>query len=269
MRLSRVLRYKDVAYKAGLAVHRDGWAPIEDVCRVVRTTPDWVMRVAHLSKSRSTPRFETRQFSGKMFVRATVKSEWDSFEWAPRLLPLALTHHHVGAAVDSTSGLVWSRTSGLVWSSLADDSFDDYVPAAEDPHGSDVHDDNNNNVAPLVVDLSSGSDPGPAVDVAWSPPPAPPLPEQQSQQEAHNAAVAAAVQEVIVCPITHDIMKDPVVAADGHTYDRPAIQLWLQKRQKSPMTNEPLDDLNLVSNIRLRQLIELFIQAVPGGGGCS
>ena len=29
-----------------------------------------------------------------------------------------------------------------------------------------------------------------------------------------------------ICPISNDIMRDPVVSADGVTYDRPSIELW-------------------------------------------
>lgn len=28
------------------------------------------------------------------------------------------------------------------------------------------------------------------------------------------------------CPITHELMKDPVMATDGHTYEREAIMKW-------------------------------------------
>ncbi|GAB4814455.1 hypothetical protein N2152v2_001501 [Parachlorella kessleri] len=45
-----------------------------------------------------------------------------------------------------------------------------------------------------------------------------------------------------VCPITHEIMQDPVVAADGYSYDRHAIEAWLATRSTSPMTNEELED---------------------------
>lgn len=35
-----------------------------------------------------------------------------------------------------------------------------------------------------------------------------------------------AVPAMFVCPITQDLMDDPVVAADGYTYERDAIQEW-------------------------------------------
>ena len=41
------------------------------------------------------------------------------------------------------------------------------------------------------------------------------------------------------CPITMEIMKDPVIAADGHTYDRNAIQRSIDSgNMNSPMTNQ-------------------------------
>merc|ERR1712130_654037 len=43
-----------------------------------------------------------------------------------------------------------------------------------------------------------------------------------------------------LCPITHQIMTDPVLICDGHSYERDAIQDWLIKHDKSPMTNSVL-----------------------------
>ena len=33
-----------------------------------------------------------------------------------------------------------------------------------------------------------------------------------------------------ICPITHEVMEDPVVCADGHSYERAAITQWLLAR---------------------------------------
>ena len=45
-------------------------------------------------------------------------------------------------------------------------------------------------------------------------------------------------------------MVDPVVAADGHTYERDAIEQWYRTRRArppvlSPATHEPVRDLSL------------------------
>ncbi len=33
------------------------------------------------------------------------------------------------------------------------------------------------------------------------------------------------------CPISHQIMRDPVFTSDGETYEREEIERWLQKNQ--------------------------------------
>lgn len=58
-----------------------------------------------------------------------------------------------------------------------------------------------------------------------------------------------------ICPITQDVMEDPVVCADGHSYERAAITHWLLARDTSPCTNAPLPHKNVVPNHALRNLI--------------
>lgn len=43
-------------------------------------------------------------------------------------------------------------------------------------------------------------------------------------------------------------MSDPVVAADGHTYERTAIAAWLQHHNTSPVTKQPLPHARIFSN---------------------
>ena len=47
------------------------------------------------------------------------------------------------------------------------------------------------------------------------------------------------------CSITQNVMNDPEVAADGHTYERTAIERWLFEKNKksSPLTNQKLPNL--------------------------
>ena len=54
-----------------------------------------------------------------------------------------------------------------------------------------------------------------------------------------------------VCPISQEPMKDPVVAADGHTYERSAIARWLATSDKSPLTGGVLAHKELVPNYML------------------
>ncbi|EKX51733.1 vacuolar sorting protein 23A [Guillardia theta CCMP2712] len=57
------------------------------------------------------------------------------------------------------------------------------------------------------------------------------------------------------CPISMEIMSDPVFAADGHTYERVEIERWLQTRDTSPLTNEKLPHKMLTPNHNLRSQI--------------
>ncbi|EZA49221.1 WD repeat, SAM and U-box domain-containing protein [Ooceraea biroi] len=59
-----------------------------------------------------------------------------------------------------------------------------------------------------------------------------------------------------LCPITHEIMKEPVQCSDGFTYERAAINEWfLCGKYTSPMTNESLHDTSFSPNLTLRNAI--------------
>jgi Mg-chelatase subunit ChlD len=58
-----------------------------------------------------------------------------------------------------------------------------------------------------------------------------------------------------LCPITHEPMTDPVVAQDGHTYERVAIAQWFADHQTSPKTGASLLDKTLTPNHALRAQI--------------
>jgi Inhibitor of Apoptosis domain/U-box domain len=56
----------------------------------------------------------------------------------------------------------------------------------------------------------------------------------------------------VLCPITQDFIRDPVVAEDGHTYEKSAIIQWLSTNNSSPMTNKQLHTKVLFPNHNLR-----------------
>lgn len=68
----------------------------------------------------------------------------------------------------------------------------------------------------------------------------------------------------LCCPITHDLMFDPVVASDGHTYERVALRLWLFKGKKSsPATGLPLKRRFVVTNHFVRGQTARLLDANP------
>ncbi|CAI5727541.1 hypothetical protein KXD40_005624 [Peronospora effusa] len=64
------------------------------------------------------------------------------------------------------------------------------------------------------------------------------------------------VPEQLIGPITGCPMLDPVVAADGHSYEREAILQWFATSDISPMTGMHMPTKQIFSNFTLRQLSE-------------
>ncbi|KDP42027.1 hypothetical protein JCGZ_03090 [Jatropha curcas] len=59
-----------------------------------------------------------------------------------------------------------------------------------------------------------------------------------------------------LCPITLEMMVDPVIVATGQTYERASIQKWLNSNHRTcPKTGQTLDHLTLAPNFALRNLI--------------
>ncbi len=60
---------------------------------------------------------------------------------------------------------------------------------------------------------------------------------------------------VFVCPITYDIMCDPVQCACGHNYERTAIERWYKDQQTCPVSGCIVPHKYLTPNIYLRNEI--------------
>ncbi|KAL6596295.1 hypothetical protein ACP70R_047659 [Stipagrostis hirtigluma subsp. patula] len=59
------------------------------------------------------------------------------------------------------------------------------------------------------------------------------------------------------CPISLDLMRDPVTAPTGITYDRESIEAWLDTgRATCPVTHAPLRQEDLVPNHAIRRVIQ-------------
>lgn len=67
-----------------------------------------------------------------------------------------------------------------------------------------------------------------------------------------------------LCPITYERMIDPVIASDGHSYERLAIEEWFKFSSTSPRTNLILEDKRLVPNRDLKGAIEEYYGTYSG-----
>ena len=65
------------------------------------------------------------------------------------------------------------------------------------------------------------------------------------------------------CPISGILMKDPVVAQDGYSYERSTITEWLSKNSTSPMNRSSITNKSLYPNIGVKLLIEQYIKENP------
>eukprot|EP00210_Caulerpa_lentillifera_P006926 g6622.t1 len=73
-------------------------------------------------------------------------------------------------------------------------------------------------------------------------------------------ALLSEVEDCICCPITCTMMEDPVIAADGHTYEREAIEQWLGKKKESPVTRQALRSSLLMPHLAVKKLMKRYNQ---------
>lgn len=79
--------------------------------------------------------------------------------------------------------------------------------------------------------------------------------EKMRSQQALKVLLRDHLSEVGVCPIRHEWMENPVIAADGFTYEKEAIEAWLARHGTSPMTREFISAHTLYPNRALAELL--------------
>ncbi|PIA32429.1 hypothetical protein AQUCO_04500199v1 [Aquilegia coerulea] len=63
------------------------------------------------------------------------------------------------------------------------------------------------------------------------------------------------------CPVSLDLMQDPVIVASGHTYDRSSIAQWINSGHHScPKSGQKLIHMALIPNYALKSLIHQWCQ---------
>jgi ankyrin repeat protein len=68
------------------------------------------------------------------------------------------------------------------------------------------------------------------------------------------------IPEEFLCPITRELMVDPVATSDGQIYERSAIEKWLKEHVTSPLTNLRLEHRQLISIPLIKRQIQAFIE---------
>jgi hypothetical protein len=62
-----------------------------------------------------------------------------------------------------------------------------------------------------------------------------------------------------ICPISLEIMSDPVILEDGFSYQRDNIMKWLLNNNTSPMTRQCINTSNILDNVPLKTAIDEFL----------
>eukprot|EP01010_Urceolus_cornutus_P000968 NODE_1482_length_891_cov_241.604513_g1146_i0.p1 GENE.NODE_1482_length_891_cov_241.604513_g1146_i0~~NODE_1482_length_891_cov_241.604513_g1146_i0.p1 ORF type:complete len:211 (+),score=38.42 NODE_1482_length_891_cov_241.604513_g1146_i0:70-702(+) len=81
-----------------------------------------------------------------------------------------------------------------------------------------------------------------------------------TQEELLDPALFA-VPTGFCCPLTHSLMRDPVLTPSGHTYERSALLRFLEDCPRDPFSNQPLTPEQLIPNRALRAVIDEWEQA--------
>jgi hypothetical protein len=64
------------------------------------------------------------------------------------------------------------------------------------------------------------------------------------------------ISEDYYCPISGELMKNPYLAKDSHSYEYDSIVRWLETKSVSPMTREPMTKGDLIKNLELKNRID-------------
>uniref|UniRef100_A0A8C5VBM8 WD repeat, SAM and U-box domain-containing protein 1 n=1 Tax=Microcebus murinus TaxID=30608 RepID=A0A8C5VBM8_MICMU len=74
-------------------------------------------------------------------------------------------------------------------------------------------------------------------------------------------SLSSGIPDEFICPITRELMTDPVIASDGYSYEREAMENWISKKKRtSPMTNLVLPSLVLTPNRTLKMAINRWLE---------
>lgn len=72
------------------------------------------------------------------------------------------------------------------------------------------------------------------------------------------------LHDSLLCPITLALFRNPVLAQDGHTYEREAIVEWIKKDGRSPISNAPLSLEHLYPNYAIKKAVDQFESSSKG-----
>ena len=80
--------------------------------------------------------------------------------------------------------------------------------------------------------------------------------------ELHGITLIAHLPDNFFCPITNEIMENPVITSDGYSYEKSSITRWFTIRHTNPISNQILPNTNLIPNHTLKSIITDFKESI-------
>jgi hypothetical protein len=80
--------------------------------------------------------------------------------------------------------------------------------------------------------------------------------------ELHGITLIAHLPDNFFCPITNEIMENPVITSDGYSYEKSSITRWFTIRHTNPISNQILLNTNLIPNHTLKSIIIDFKESI-------
>lgn len=87
--------------------------------------------------------------------------------------------------------------------------------------------------------------------------------ERLHRLEAARAAQLKDLSELCLCPLSFELMREPVVGTDCRTYEKVAIETSLDTKPASSFTRAPMEKRSLRPNLLAVNLVELMVKHFP------
>ena len=68
--------------------------------------------------------------------------------------------------------------------------------------------------------------------------------------------------DLFIDPITNELYLDPVITADGQTYERVTIERWLRNHNTSPATGKVLANKELIPSYKVKEIVDQYRAAM-------
>ncbi|CAB9520712.1 U-box domain-containing protein [Seminavis robusta] len=78
---------------------------------------------------------------------------------------------------------------------------------------------------------------------------------QQPQEDQEDGSCTKDLLDFFTCPITQELLRDPVIDHEGNTYERSAIVEWIHEHGVSPITRNPMAVQQLHDNTTLFEVL--------------